>query len=190
MKLIIGLGNPEPRFKLNRHNTGFILVDAYISGRKLYDGFVKTSGGLVKVSCGIVAKQPVVILKPQDWMNSSGKSAGLVKSALQVENKDILLIHDDMDFEFGEYKLKSSGSGGNHNGVKSVIDSIGKDFNRFRIGIGRPRDEQTAYDYVLSDFETNELKWFCDLVSLTTSIVDGFIEHGAQWAMNTFNRSK
>jgi len=188
MKLIIGLGNPEPKYKLNRHNIGFILADAYAESKHLKPGYVKTEQGLIVVRCGIVKDQPVAILKPQDWMNSSGKSVRLVEQSLKIDHKDIMLIHDDMDFEFGEHKLRASGSSGNHNGVKSVIDAIGKDFNRFRVGVGRPNEWQTAYEYILSDFNMSELKWFCDLCSLTISIVDGFIEHGAQWAMNTFNR--
>jgi PTH1 family peptidyl-tRNA hydrolase len=124
-------------------------------------------------------------------MNSSGKSVALAVDTLQVKPEDILLIHDDIAFDFGNLKIKSSGSGGNHNGVKSVIDCLGfNNFNRLRIGIGTPNEEQTLYDYVLSDFAANESKYFCELYAVVIEIADGFIEHGAQWAMSTFNRRK
>jgi peptidyl-tRNA hydrolase, PTH1 family len=187
MKLIVGLGNPEPKYKLNRHNIGFILADAYARSRNFKNGLVRTSNKPIAIQCGIVAKQPVVILKPQDWMNSSGVSVKLIEMVLKQKNEDVLVIHDDLSFDFGDFKLKPNGSSGGHNGVQSIINTIGKDFNRFRVGIGSPEEGQTPYDYVLSDFTLSEQKWFCELCSLTISIVDSFIEHGAQKTMNTFN---
>lgn len=125
-----------------------------------------------------------------DWMNSSGISVGKVVRATKTDPDDVMVIHDDMDFDFGTFKIKPGGSSGRHNGVQSVIDHIGKNFVRFRIGVGRPMDETPSRDYVLSEFETHEKKCFCKLIGLATRVVDCFVEHGVQQIMSIFNRRK
>jgi len=189
-KMIVGLGNPEDRFKRNRHNIGFMLIDALVDHYKAQDGYFRAPRKplVIMLKQKIIHRQVVTFVKPQDWMNSSGKAVGLIKRTCGYDPKDIMVIHDDMDFEFGKIKIKSGGSSGRHNGIQSVIDAIGKDFTRFRVGIGRPDDEQTARDYVLSDFRTFEQKQFCELFGLAIQVVDTFVAHGVQQTMNIFNR--
>jgi len=121
-------------------------------------------------------------------MNSSGRSVGTVARELQLKPEDIMVIHDDMDFEFSRIKIKAGGNSGRHNGVQSVIDAIGKNFARFRVGIGRPDEDCTARDHVLSDFRTWEQKHFCELFGLGIQVVNTFVAHNVQRAMSTFNR--
>ena len=187
--LIIGLGNPHKRFKLNRHNIGYILANYYAETKKFKTGMIRTDEKLIKIRWNIVGNKTIVLIKPRDWMNNSGISSGILEKILQVPHENILLIHDDMDFAFGSFKIKSSGGTGGHNGVASVIQYIGKDINRLRIGIGRPTKEgQTAYQYVLSDFTNKECSYFCDMCLGITQIVDDFIGHGAQYIMNHYQR--
>jgi len=188
-KLVVGLGNPKKSFERNRHNIGFTIVDALISHHKANKCYLDTPRKpMLEMHYKVLSGELVLFLKPRDWMNSSGKAVGRVARQLKLDPKDILLIHDDMDFDFGIFKIKGGGSSGRHNGVQSVIDAVGKNFARFRIGIGRPDEEQTAYEYVLSDFRTWEQKRFCELFGLAIQVVDTFVAHGVQQTMNIFNR--
>lgn len=189
-KLIVGLGNPGERYKFNRHNIGFMSLDMYASHRNFENGILKTPNGKVNIKHKVVFEHPVILLKPQDFMNSSGIATSFAVKELQVDNSNVLVIHDDMDFEFGQFKIKSGGGYGGHKGIQSIIDKIGKDFNRFKIGIGRPNKGQIAIDYVLSDFNMSERKSFCELCNLVIEIVDSFIEHGAQLTMNHYNKKQ
>lgn len=205
VKLIVGLGNPESRFNLTRHNIGFTIADALIQHYKATYGIVKVKGEpSIEIRQKVIIKQKVIkgtnviFLKPMDWMNSSGIAVGGVSKAIGINPKDIMVIYDDMDFDFGDYKIKAKGSSGRHNGVQSIIDTIGPKFTRFRIGIGRPikdikgwsTEEQTGKDYVLSEFDIHEQKCFCELFGLATQVVNSFIVHGVQKTMSTFNRRK
>jgi len=143
---------------------------------------------LVRLDYKLIEKEPVLFLKPQDWMNSSGRTVGLVKRVCDVKPSNIMVVYDDMDFDFGCIKIKHTGSSGRHNGVQSVIDAIGKDFARFRVGIGRPEEGCTARDHVLSDFRTFEQKQFCDLYSLAIQVINTYIAHDVQKTMEIFNR--
>lgn len=186
IKLIVGLGNPGDH-KFNRHNVGFIALDMYASHHGFEDGILKTPSGKINIKHKIVFDHPVILLKPQDFMNSSGIATSFVVKELQVDNSNVLVIHDDMDFEFGQFKIKSDGGYGGHKGIQSIIDRIGSDFGRFRIGIGRPNKRQTAIDYVLSNFKCEETKRFCNICSIIINICDSFVEYGCQKTMNKYN---
>ena len=185
IKLIAGLGNVGKLYASNRHNIGFMMLDAYANHHNSKNGMIKTSRKLnVRYSLG-----SVILLKPPDFMNSSGEAIKEVKEKLDIDNKNILVIHDDMDFDFSVVRLKSQTKNTKHNGVKSVSNCIGNDFARCRVGVGRPLyKDQTEYDYVLSNFSLNENKQMCLLSQLVIEIVDSFVEHGVQKTMNKYNK--
>lgn len=149
MKAIIGLGNPDPKYALTRHNLGFIITD-----------WIKDEFGLKdfkeeKTLNALMTKDKKILLaKPLTYMNDSGKAILKIKKTNKLKNEDILIIHDDMDFSAGEFKLSFNRNSAGHKGVQSVIDSIkGADFYRLRIGIGRPKNPDK--EYVLSELGKN-----------------------------------
>jgi PTH1 family peptidyl-tRNA hydrolase len=181
-KLIIGLGNPGHEYKLNKHNVGFMIADAYRNYRNLSSFKTGTD------KCEAFNKDKVFLLKPLTMMNGSGVPVKQFCLENNIASNDVLVIHDDSAFDFGEYKIKPGGGSGGHKGVQSIINNIGGDFNRFRIGIGKPSDGQILSEYVLSDFGTKEGRLFCGLYSFAVSVVDSFIEHGAQYTMGSYQR--
>lgn len=129
MILIVGLGNPGDEYKNTRHNVGFMLIDELVS-----DGF-DTVGGSSKFKGELYKKGSLLLLKPQTFMNLSGNSVKAVKDFYKPER--IIVIHDDIDLKFGAMKFKFGGSSGGHNGIKSIDNLIGNEYERVRIGVGR-----------------------------------------------------
>ncbi|MGE4168524.1 MAG: aminoacyl-tRNA hydrolase [Candidatus Babeliales bacterium] len=147
IKAIIGLGNPGPKFTHNRHNIGFLVLDALA---EKHGGTWHTKDNLAYAE--LRAPEGVVVLvKPQTFMNSSGKVIPfLQKKGIKPEN--ILVVHDELELPFGQHKLRLGGSAKGHNGLRSIIDMIGKDFWRLSCGVGRPENREDVGNYVLSDF--------------------------------------
>jgi peptidyl-tRNA hydrolase, PTH1 family len=187
MKLLIGLGNPESDRKHTRHNIGFMLVNAYAERYNATVGMVRCDKPL-GVRYLSQPNQTIILLRPQDTMNLSGHSVGRVCKALDIRPEDTLLIHDDLDLNFGTIRIKQGGGGsGGHRGVQSVINAIGPNFSRFKVGIGRPL-EGTILEYVLSDFTIKERTCFCELFGLGVEVIDSFLTQSLQTTMARFNR--
>ncbi len=151
MKLIVGLGNPGKKYELNRHNVGFLAVDYLIDKFNASKISSKFKGELFKSG-------EYLFLKPSTFMNLSGESVVLVKNFYKFDNKDIIVIHDDIDLKLGALRFKRGGSSGGHNGLKSIDAHIGNDYYRIRIGVGRPEKKEEVVNYVLSDFSKEELE--------------------------------
>ena len=162
--LLVGLGNPGQQYSLNRHNIGFMAIDAiaqqydFPSFRKKYDS---------EFSEKTVAGVKVILLKPQTFMNLSGKSVSQVMQFYKLKPNQVYVIHDDLDLEPGKIRIKTGGGNGGHNGLKSIDGMIGAAYHRLRLGIGRPLLRGQVSSYVLSNFETADEEW---LVPLLTSI--------------------
>ncbi len=156
MKLFVGLGNPGPDYKQTRHNVGFMFIDTFLNKLGLLDKYKNTCQGLVYKTK--INQEVIFILKPLTYMNLSGLSVRALMDYYKIPVEDLYVIHDDMDFEVGHFKLKAHGSGAGHNGIKSIIEHLGTDqFKRIRVGIGRAqRDEQI--DYVLGKFSKAEME--------------------------------
>jgi PTH1 family peptidyl-tRNA hydrolase len=150
-KLIIGLGNPGEKHKLNRHNIGFMLIDKYF----------ENSGGFElskKFESLIAKKEGIIFAKPQTFMNLSGKSVSEIANFYQIKPEEILVIQDELDLEFGKIKLSFDNSDAGHNGIKSITDCLGtKKYYRLRYGIGKPADYTPIEDFVLQNFTSLEL---------------------------------
>ncbi|MFI5205859.1 MAG: aminoacyl-tRNA hydrolase, partial [Candidatus Paceibacterales bacterium] len=133
MKLIVGLGNPGKKYSDNRHNLGYMAADIFAQDR----GFEWTKNS--DLMCDLAKDGELIVIKPQTFMNQSGDSVRAVVNFYKVDPKDILVINDDVDLEFGKIRLAFGGSSAGHRGIESTIEGLGTaDFNRLRIGVGRP----------------------------------------------------
>ncbi|MGZ8162233.1 MAG: aminoacyl-tRNA hydrolase [Methylobacter sp.] len=170
IKLLVGLGNPGPRYEKTRHNVGFLFLEelacelgcVWINEPKFQGSFSECS----------IAGRKVMLLKPDTFMNRSGQSVGKISRYYKLAPEEILVIHDDLDFEAGIVKLKKDGGHAGHNGLKDIISHLGsKDFYRLRIGIGRPETGRSVADFVLSVPFKKE--W--ELISSSFDLSRGFI---------------
>jgi len=154
MKLLVGLGNPEQKYLKNRHNIGFIATDKIAEYYKLSSKRKAFKGVLQE---GIICGEKILLLQPQTYMNNSGLSVQAAKKFYKIDINDIYVFHDELDIPIGHVKFKTGGGSAGHNGLKSIINCIGKDFIRIRIGINHPGDKNLVSNYVLSNFNENEL---------------------------------
>ncbi len=158
MFLIVGLGNPGPKYKNNRHNIGFMVVD------ELINDLNPTQVNKKEFKGELYKSAQLLLLKPQTFMNLSGESVIAVKNFYKIDNSNIIVIHDDLDLPFGAIRFKIGGSSGGHNGLKSIDKFIGNDYIRVRIGIGRPKDKSKVVSFVLSDFSEEEKIYLKELI--------------------------
>lgn len=158
MFLIVGLGNPGPKYKNNRHNIGFMVVDYLINSLN------PTPINKKEFKGELYKSKDILLLKPSTYMNLSGESVFAVKNFYKIKNSNIIVIHDDLDLPFGAVRFKIGGSSGGHNGLKSIDKFIGNDYIRVRVGIGRPKEKSLVVNYVLSDFSQEEKKYLNELI--------------------------
>ena len=153
MLLLVGLGNPSPNSSSNRHNIGFLIIDAINEKFKLSKQKPKFKGLL---TTGMINEQKVFAIKPLTFMNSSGICIKELIEYFKINVKDVFVFHDDMDIDIGKVKVKFGGSNAGHNGIDSIDKNIGKNYSRIRIGIGRPQENTTGADHVLDNFSSDE----------------------------------
>ena len=153
MMLLVGLGNPSPNNLNNRHNVGFLVIDAINEKFKLSKQKPKFKGLL---TTGKINEQKVFAIKPLTFMNRSGICIKELIEYFKIEVKDVFVFHDDMDIDIGKIKVKFGGSNAGHNGIDSIDKNIGKHYSRIRIGIGRPKNNSTGAEHVLDNFSTDE----------------------------------
>lgn len=153
IRLIVGLGNPGKKYLKTRHNAGFLLLD-YLA-EEMGGNFSPESRFFGDLA--IVGSNKVYLLKPNTFMNRSGQSVSSVARYYKIKQEEILVIHDELDFEVGVVKLKFDGGHGGHNGIRDIKAGLGGgNFGRLRVGIGRPIAGSSVSDYVLSDFSKKE----------------------------------
>ncbi len=153
MLLLVGLGNPNPNNSNNRHNVGFLVIDAINVKFKLSKQKPKFKGLL---TTGKINDQKVFAIKPLTFMNNSGICIKELIEYFKIDVKDVFVFHDDMDIDIGKVKAKIGGSNAGHNGIDSIDKNIGKNYSRVRIGIGRPKNNSTGVDHVLDNFSGDE----------------------------------
>jgi PTH1 family peptidyl-tRNA hydrolase len=182
--LVVGLGNPGPRYEATRHNVGFMVAD--ILAERLGAGFKVHKKSGAEVTTGRLAGRSVVLAKPRVYMNESGRQVGPLANFYSVAPADIIVIHDELDIEFGRIRLKLGGGEGGHNGLRSVVSALGtKNFQRVRIGIGRPPGRKDPATYVLENFtaaERPEVPTICEQAADATELL---IRDGLEPAQNT-----
>lgn len=181
MKLIVGLGNPGKEYDNTRHNIGFMVVDKYLNNndwKKKFDGLYQ----IINIS-----GEKVMFLKPQTYMNLSGSSVQKAAKFYDININDILVIHDDMDLSFDNYKLKINSSSGGHNGIKSIISSLSSEsFCRLKIGISHDKNGDTI-NYVLGKFSKEELEHINNKMETYFDIIESFVKEGLEKTMNRYN---
>lgn len=156
MFLIVGLGNPGTKYQNTKHNFGFLLSDQIIKDFKFEDLGKKFGGELFS---GKISDQKVFLLKPMEYMNLSGSAVLAASTFYKIPKDKIIVLHDDLDLQFGKIKTKIGGGHAGHNGLRDIDEKIGKEYIRIRLGIGRPQNpDYEISDYVLSKFSKEELE--------------------------------
>ena len=166
MLLLVGLGNPSPNNTNNRHNVGFLVIDAINAKFKLSKQKPKFKGLL---TTGKINEQKVYAIKPLTFMNNSGICIREIIEYFKINVKDVFVFHDDMDIDIGKIKVKFGGGNAGHNGIESIDKNIGKDYSRVRIGIGRPKNNSTGVEHVLDNFANEEKK---DMEEVNNNIIN------------------
>ncbi len=187
MLVVVGLGNPGREYAAHRHNVGFMVVDQ-LASRARADAFrEKFSGGFARAELG---PEPAVLLKPQTFMNESGRSVQPALAFFKAAPNELLVVHDELDLPFGTVRLKFGGGHAGHNGLRSIVGALGTgDFGRVRVGIGRPPPEFRGdpADFVLSRFDPVETAELPDLLQRGVETVLEVASRGLQAAMNVRN---
>lgn len=161
MLLIVGLGNPGPKYANNRHNVGFMAVDQMIDRHNFSKTAKKFKSEIFE---GKFGTEKALILKPQTFMNLSGEAVGQAMRFYKLTPQDIYVLYDELDLAPGKVRIKKGGGHGGHNGLKSIDAHCGKDYTRIRIGIGHPGDKSRVNGHVLGDFAKVDQEWLTPLL--------------------------
>lgn len=188
IQLIVGLGNPGREYETTRHNAGFWLVDE----------LARRNGGTFRLESRFRAELARIhlagverwLLKPQDYMNHSGRVCAAVAAFYKIEACAILVVHDELDLPPGELRLKLGGGAGGHNGLKDLMAHFGPDFWRLRIGIGHPGTKDLVNPWLLGATRANERLEVDQAVQMGADIVPDLLEQGAEHAMQKLHTSK
>lgn len=184
MILVTGLGNPGKKYTNTKHNIGFLVVDEI--GIRVGIELTKTKfrGTFGE---GYTGQEKLVLLKPETYMNLSGEAVSSARNFYNVPAENIIVVYDEMDLPLGSVRIKSGGGSAGHNGIKSIISSLGTDgFKRVRVGIGKP-DKNSGAGHVLSGFNKSESKVVDESINRAADAVFAIIERGVQSAMNEYN---
>ena len=182
--LVVGLGNPGPNYAKTRHNLGFVVAD--ILADRIGSGFKVHKRSGAEVTTGRLGGRSVVLAKPRVYMNESGRQVGPLAKFYSVAPADVIIVHDELDIDFGRIRLKFGGGVAGHNGLHSVSSALGtNDFQRVRIGVGRPPGRKSGATFVLENFaaaERTEVPTICEQAADATELL---IELGLEPAQNT-----
>lgn len=185
MYIIIGLGNPEKDYSGTRHNMGFDTINKIA---KQYEIEISKSKFKGLYGSGIIEGKKVILLKPQTYMNLSGESVKEIIEFYKVETDQIIIIYDDIDIEPGIIKLRKTGGPGTHNGMKSVVHELNtQNFNRVRVGIGKPIEKENLIEYVIGAIPKEDKEKLEKGTELAKQAVIEIIKNGIDIAMNKFN---
>ena len=185
--LIAGLGNPGPKYRHNRHNVGFMVLDAFAEHTQIPIQRVQFR---TLVGKGLFHEVRLVLAKPQTYMNVSGQAVVPLMKFYKIPPERMIVVHDDLDLPFGTLRLRPEGGAGGQHGVESIITKLGRrDFARLRIGIGRPPGRMDPRDYVLHNFDPPEVEFLPAVLQHAVDAIISFIQDGIEKAMNDFNGS-
>ncbi len=189
--IVVGLGNPGPKYAANRHNVGFMVADVLaqrVGGRFAVSRKVRAE--VCETRLGVGGPR-VILVKPLTFMNLSGESVGPLAQYFGIAPESVIAVHDELDIPYGQLRVKRGGGEGGHNGLRSLTKVLGsKDYARVRFGIGRPPGRQDAAGYVLKDFAKAERADLDLNLELAADAVEAVIEKGVEAAQNIFNAAK
>ncbi|MCA9866422.1 MAG: aminoacyl-tRNA hydrolase [Anaerolineae bacterium] len=182
--LIVGLGNPGRAHLYNRHNIGFMALDRLATRHGIE---LKRVQNKAIVGVGRVAGRSVILAKPQTFMNLSGQAVGPLANFYKIPPANTLVAYDELDIPFGVIRLREKGGAGGHNGMRSIIQHLGQEFPRLRLGIGRPPGRMDAAGFVLQDFGRDELPLVSEMLDTALAAVESFVTNGIDLTMSRFN---
>ena len=184
--LIAGLGNPGPEYEHTPHNLGFLVADALAAANGVR---VTRRENSALVGLGMVAGKPVVVAKPHTYMNLSGPSVRALLERYELTPAELVVVYDELDLPWTTMKIKPKGSAAGHNGMKSIISSLGtSDFPRVRLGIHPGHPLRDGAEFVLTPFKRSQQKELEEMVDRARSAVESIIAEGVEKAMTMFNR--
>jgi PTH1 family peptidyl-tRNA hydrolase len=188
MRLIVGLGNPDPEYQWTPHNLGFMAVDELANRGSIR---VERPEGKALVGKGKIAGEDVLLAKPQTYMNLSGISVRELLEKYELSPADLLVMWDEVQLPFGTIRIDRKGSGGSHNGANSVISALGtQEFSRIRLGCGPDHPLSSRKEFVLRSMKRAELEEAAEMVGKAGDAVEMILAKGIEPAMNIFNRRK
>mgnify|MGYP001073566147 CR=1 FL=1 len=186
MFAIIGLGNPGMQYAATRHNVGFEVIERFA-----YENSIDINKKKHKalIGEGLVGGKKVILAKPQTYMNLSGQSVIEIMNWYKVERSHIIIIYDDISLPIGNIRIRTKGSAGGHNGIKSIITHLNSDeFLRVKVGVGEKPPGWDLADYVLSRFAKNEIGEIVECVKMASEATDAILKEGINKAMNKYNQ--
>lgn len=186
MRCIVGIGNPGSRYTFNRHNVGFQLLDYFsINQKKNF----KPANSDYYYAVGEIHKNPFILVKPATFVNNSGIAVADCLSKYEIDSKDCLIVVDDINLNFGEFRMRKTGGDGGHNGLESIIYNLNStDFPRIRVGIGSEFEKGQLSDYVLSDFNKEEQVKLIELSKTLNYYFESFITGGYDLMLKKFSQ--
>jgi len=187
VKLIVGLGNPGIEYQFTPHNMGYLAVDRIaekLGGIRIGNRHCRALTGR-----GKIGEEEVLLAKPETFMNLSGLSVRELVEKYEAEPaKDLIVLYDELDFEWGTMRIRQGGSSAGHNGVESLIGAVGPDFIRIRMGVGPGHPISDGADYVLAPMKKKQLEVADEMLERAADAVKMIVEEGVSKAMNTFNQ--
>ncbi|GAA4662359.1 aminoacyl-tRNA hydrolase [Bartonella pachyuromydis] len=186
MWLIAGLGNPGLQYRNNRHNIGFMAIDAIYQSLPFSPWSKKFQA---EIANGLINGEKTFLLKPQTFMNLSGQAIGEALRFYKLDLKNLIIIYDELDLLPGEIRVKIGGGNNGHNGIKSIDAHCGIDYYRIRLGIGRPNSKELVHQYVLGDFTKSDQKWLVPLLEALAKNISFLIKEDRSLFMNEISQT-
>lgn len=185
--LIVGLGNPGRKYRENRHNLGFMVLSklAESHGISLSRAERKALTG-----DGIIGSKKVILAKPQTFMNRSGEAVAQLLAYYKIPLDRLLVIYDEIDLPLGAVRLREKGGSGGHNGMRSIIGSVGEQFSRLRLGVGRPPGQMDPASFLLKNFLPDEMPVVEIMIQEGSAAVETFLQDGVEIAMTRHNKTE
>ena len=185
MKIIIGLGNPDSKYKNSRHNAGIICLDEISRTTGIQFSEKKT---LASIGSGYINNETVILAKSRSYMNNSGDTIKYLRDRFGIQVVDLVIIYDDMALPLGKIRISTSGTHGGHKGIESIINTLGtSNIPRLRVGIGRPESEDDTIPHVLGTFKNEEKLLLTETCETVTEAILNMLKHGTEWCMNRYN---
>lgn len=168
----MGLGNPGKEYEKNIHNLGYLAIDNFASNHSMEFSKNKFFG---RVAEGMINGEKIILIKPETFMNASGKSVEACVNLLKIDLSHVVVLVDDIDLDFGKIRVREKGSAGTHNGLRDIVHRLGENFPRLRIGAGRPNENQDLANYVLGNMSKEKMQILEDLYPKINNALEYFI---------------
>jgi peptidyl-tRNA hydrolase, PTH1 family len=187
MKVVVGLGNPGPRYRGTRHNIGFAVIDEVARRAGVAFESAPVEALIAKVRPAEADGEPVLLAKPLTFMNASGQAVGELLHYFKIDPVDLLVVVDEVQLPLAKLRARPRGSAGGHNGLKSIVGRMGQEFPRLRIGVGRGDDRRDLSDHVLARFDASEAADVEAMTARAADAIEAFLKDGIEAVMNRFN---